>query len=170
MSEEIEKTDHSESTACCPRFDSTPWDGSTHQWEDKLFIKDSIRQIFHIPMPSSITRTIQRMWAKATKVNANLDAKDFLLLAYDPSPWKCEYYMAVAKEVPEADNVKISGTFFSKVFDGPYSAVPKWIKEMEEVLHSQGKKSKKYYFYYTTCPKCAKLYGHNYVVAFAESE
>lgn len=23
-------------------------------------------------------------------------------------------------------------------------------------------------FYYTTCPKCAKLHGHNYVVAFAQ--
>jgi len=24
------------------------------------------------------------------------------------------------------------------------------------------------FFYYTTCPKCAKHYGKNYVVAFAE--
>ena len=33
---------------------------------------------------------------------------------------------------------------------------------------SQGKKAGKYYFYYTSCPKCAKKYGHNYIVAFAE--
>lgn len=32
----------------------------------------------------------------------------------------------------------------------------------------QGKKAKKYYFYYTSCPKCAKKFGHNYIVAFAE--
>lgn len=25
-------------------------------------------------------------------------------------------------------------------------------------------------FHYTTCPKCAKLHGHNYVVAFAQVE
>lgn len=24
------------------------------------------------------------------------------------------------------------------------------------------------YFHYTTCPKCAKKYGHNYVVLFTE--
>lgn len=28
--------------------------------------------------------------------------------------------------------------------------------------------SEKYYFHYTSCPKCAKIYGHNYVVAFAK--
>jgi hypothetical protein len=37
-----------ESTACCPKFDTAPWDGSTHVWEDKLFIRDSIRQFLHI--------------------------------------------------------------------------------------------------------------------------
>ena len=26
------------------------------------------------------------------------------------------------------------------------------------------------YFYYTTCPKCAKKHGHNYVVGFAQVE
>ncbi|MHC1707784.1 MAG: hydrolase [Bacteroidales bacterium] len=27
---------------------------------------------------------------------------------------------------------------------------------------------KKTYFYYTTCPKCAKAYGKNYVVSLVE--
>ena len=43
-----------------------------------------------------------------------------------------------------------------------------WIKEMAEYVAEKGKTVKKYYFYYTTCPKCAKTYGHNYVVAFAK--
>ncbi|MGE5758418.1 MAG: hydrolase [Sideroxydans sp.] len=29
---------------------------------------------------------------------------------------------------------------------------------------------RKLYFYYTTCPKCAKKYGKNYVVILAEVE
>ena len=58
----------------------------------------------------------------------------------------------------------------TKVFDGPYSAVPKWIKEMDAYVKSQGKQPLKYYFYYTTCPKCIKVHGHNYVVAFAQVE
>jgi hypothetical protein len=92
------------------------------------------------------------------------------MLAYDPSPWKSEFYISVTKEVPGAKNVTISGSFISKVFEGPYNAVPKWIKEMDEYLSSINKKGKRYLFYYTTCPKCAKIYGKNYVVAFAEIE
>ncbi|NYT04613.1 MAG: hypothetical protein GKC00_07910 [Candidatus Methanofastidiosa archaeon] len=76
--------------------------------------------------------------------------------------------MTVTKEVPNVKNVRLSGTFISKVFDGPYKDVPKWIKEMDRYLENKGKKAKKYYFYFTTCPKCAEYYGHNYVVTFAE--
>ena len=96
--------------------------------------------------------------------------KNFLLLAYDSSPWKSEFYMAVTREVPGAQNVKLSGTFLSNVFDGHFNSVPKWIKEMDEYVASKGRKTKKHFFYYTTCPKCAKIYGHNYVVAFAQVE
>lgn len=159
-----------ETEACCPKFDTGSWDEKTFVWEDKLFIKDTIPQVFHFPLPGLVNRTMQRMWKKAVDAKATPDIEDFLLLAYDPSPWKCEYYMAVTAEVPDAENAKISGTFLSKVFDGPYNNVPQWIKEMEEYVQAKGKKTKKYYFYYTTCPKCAKIYGHNYVVAFAEVE
>jgi hypothetical protein len=74
----------------------------------------------------------------------------------------------VLKEVPGIENIRLSGTFISKVFDGPYNAVPKWIKVMETFMAAQDKPVLKHYFYYTTCPKCAKLHGHNYVVAFAQ--
>jgi len=76
----------------------------------------------------------------------------------------------VAKEVPGAKNVALSGAFFTKVFDGPYNAVPKWIKETDSQIAAQGKTAKKHYVYFTTCPKCAKTYGHNYAVALAQVE
>ncbi len=163
-------TTKEKTNVCCPPFDTAPWDEKTHVWTDKLFIKDSIPQIFHMPLPGVMGKTIGRMWNIAQANDASPDLKDFLLLAYDPSPWKSEFYMAVTKEIPSADNVKFSGTFLSKVFDGPYNHVPRWIKEMEKYISDQGKKTKKYYLNYTTCPKCAKLHGHNYVVAFAEVE
>jgi hypothetical protein len=39
---------------------------------------------------------------------------------------------------------------------------------MGEYVKSRGREVKKLYFYYTTCPKCAKKYGKNYVVLLAE--
>jgi hypothetical protein len=157
-----------ETQECCPVFDPNPWDNKPHDWVNKPFIKDHLPQLFHIPFPPMMGKVIGRMWNKAQESGAAPEIKDFLLLAYDPSPWKSELYMAVSKEVPDADNVAITGTFFSKVFDGPYNHVPKYIKEVDSYLTCQGTKAKKYYFYFTTCPKCAKKYEHNYIVAFAE--
>ena len=42
------------------------------------------------------------------------------------------------------------------------------VKEMNKYVESKEKKVKKMYFFYTTCPNCAKHYGKNYVVAIAE--
>ncbi|MHB8985422.1 MAG: hydrolase [Eubacteriales bacterium] len=158
------------SDVCCSKFDTALWDEKTHVWVEKIFIKDTVPQLFHIPLPWSVNRTIGRMWNKAQEAKAAPDMKDFLILAYDPSPWKSEFYMAVTKEIPGTENVKLSGIFLSKVFDGPYNAVPKWIKEMDKYVTSNGKTTQKYYFYFTTCPKCAKIYGHNYVIVFAKVE
>ena len=158
-----------QSGECCPKFDPAPWDEKTHIWKDKLFIRETLPQLFHMPLPWMVGRMIGRMWKKAQDAGAAPDLKDFLWLATDPSPWRSEHYVHVTKEVPNAENATITGTFVSKVFDGPYSAVPRWIKEMDGYLAEHGTKSKKYYFYFTTCPRCAKKYGHNYVVAFAQS-
>lgn len=157
-------------TDCCAEFDPATWDGKVTTWKDKRFIKDSIPQFLHMPFPPMFARKMTRMWEEAQHAGAAPEIGDFLFLTYDPSPWKSELYLAVNKEVPNADNVTLSGEFVSKVFDGPYNAVPEWIKEMDGYLASQGKTAKRYYFYFTTCPKCAKNYGHNYAVVFAETQ
>ena len=90
------------------------------------------------------------------------------MLCYDPSPWKSEINITVTKEVPGANNIKISGTFLSKTFDGPYNAVPKWMKEMEDYAKKNNKEIIKQYVHYAYCPKCAKKYGHNWAIVFAE--
>ncbi|MCF8301899.1 MAG: hypothetical protein K9I94_01385 [Bacteroidales bacterium] len=153
---------------CCPPVDTSVWNHKTHEWENKLFIKASIPLFFHMPFPSKVNKVITQLWEQANEAGTDMEEKDFLLLARDDSAWKGHYYLAVDKEIPGADNTKISGTFISRVFDGPYSGIPRYIKTMNKELEEQGKKAKDYYFYYTTCPKCAKKYGHNYIIAFAE--
>ena len=157
-----------QSQLCCPKFDPAPWEGKTHVWKDKPFIMESLPEFMHMPFPPMIAKAMGKMWKAAQDAGAAPEMKDFLCLAYDPSPWKGELYTACTNEVSGANNVNLSGTFISNVFDGPYNAVPKWIKEMDKYLVEQGKKALKYYFYYTTCPRCAKIHGHNYVVAFAQ--
>jgi predicted nucleic-acid-binding Zn-ribbon protein len=153
---------------CCPKFNPKPWDEKNIKWEGKHFIQDEVKQFMHMPLPGQMDKVIKRMDKAAREAGAAVPVEDFLLLAYDPSPWKSEMYMAVTKEVPDAKNVRLTGNYISKVFDGDYNEVPIWIKEFEQYLGNLGEKAKKYYFYYTICPKCAKKYGHNYVVAIAE--
>ncbi len=155
---------------CCPKFDPSPWDKKTVVWKEKLFLKDSIPQFFHIPFFPMVGKKITEMWDKAKKAKADPEMKDFLMLFYDLSPWKSEFYLSLTKDIPNENVVKLSGTFLTMVFDGPYNAVPKWIKEIEKYAKEKNKVIKKHYFYYTTCPKCAKKYGHNYVVSFTEVE
>jgi hypothetical protein len=40
-------------------------------------------------------------------------------------------------------------------------------QDMARYAASKGRAIDKLYFGYTTCPKCAKAYGHNHVVLFA---
>jgi hypothetical protein len=42
------------------------------------------------------------------------------------------------------------------------------VGEMTDYVQQQGRQLETLYFFYTTCPKCAKHYGKNYVVAVAK--
>lgn len=155
-------------TPCCPEFDPKLMDKKTLNWKNKLFIKSSVLCLFHIPL--NMGSVISKMWQKVQEAGAETELVDFIILSSDVSSWRSEQFLAVRKEVPGLENVKISGTFLTKVFEGPYKEVKNWYGEMGNYVKSQGKIPKKIYFYYTTCPKCAKIYGKNYVVAFAEIE
>ena len=157
-----------EEKQCCPLFNPIPWQEKEHIWKDKPFVKTYVKQIFHIPL--NMGQVITKMWASINDANAQPSDEDFLILAYDPSPWKSELYFSVTKPVEGLENVTLSGKYITKVFDGPFNDVPKWISEFDIYLEKKNLKALKYYFHYTTCPKCAKKYGHNYVVAFAQIE
>lgn len=61
----------------------------------------------------------------------------------------------------------LKGKYLTKVFEGPYKDAKKWYDAIIDYAKSKGKKAGKVYFFYTTCPKCAKHYGKNYVIALA---
>jgi len=151
-------------TGCCPRFDPEPWDEKEITWQDKLFVKDRVKSFFHIPL--NFGQVIIRNMEKVSKADAL--TPEPLTLSDENSLWGSDLYIAVSKEVPDAQLEKISGTFLTKAFEGPYKDAPKWAKQMQEYVGSKGKNLKKLYFFYTTCPKCAKYYGKNYTILVAQ--
>ena len=54
------------------------------------------------------------------------------------------------------------------MFQGAYSDAPKWCEAMQGVETSRGRRVETLYYFYTTCPRCAKHYGTNYVVGVAK--
>ena len=151
---------------CCPPFDPAPWDETRITWEDKKFIKDHVLTLFYMPM--NFGQVMKRLDKTLKETGANMP--DYLCLSDHTSKWNMDLYLAVDKEVPGAENVKLSGKFFSKVYEGPFKDTGKWCKDFEALAETKGIKIKKLYMWYTTCPKCAKKYGKNYVVILGEVE
>jgi hypothetical protein len=122
-----------------------------------------------MPFPPMIGKKIVKMLKTAEESKMEIQNKeDILILFADPTPFKSEIYLSTTGDVSNAENVKFTGTFVSKVFDGPYNAIPKFIKQMDEFLATKDKKAKKYYVHYAYCPGCAKKYGSNSMILFAE--
>lgn len=158
-----------EKNECCPVFHPKNWDEKTFNWHNKTFIKATVPTLFHIPFPKTIEKKITNLMKMAEDSNKMPEnPEDILMLFTDPNPFKSELYLSVTGHVPNADNMTITGEFLTKVFDGSYNALPKFMKQMNAYLSQQGKTAKKYYVHYAYCPKCIKKYGHNYTVLFAE--
>lgn len=151
-------------TGFCEPFDPQPWQAKQIVWKDKLFVKDHITSFLHIPL--NMGQKIVKNMELIDKAKAQ--AKYQLMLTDENSLWGSDIYIDVTKNVPGAQMTTLSGTFLTKVFEGPYQNVGKWASEMEEYVKSKNKKLKKIYFSYTTCPKCANAYGKNYVILFTE--
>lgn len=152
-------------TGCCPEFDPKAWDGQSFQFNNKLFMKVTTRSFLHVPfnMGSVMKKAMQAVDAAGAR-----KGDGYIMLSDDVSPWKCHHYISIDKEVPGAEMVRLSGTYLAKVFEGPFKNAGAWYKQLVEYVGSRGAKLVKVYFSYTTCPRCAKIYGKNYVVGFAQ--
>lgn len=155
--------DNSE-TGCCARLDPAQWDGRTFDWKEKPFLKDHVRAFLHVPWNFG---SVMSRDQKAIE-EAGAYPEQPVWLTEETSPWGSDLYVAVDREVPNARIEKLSGTFVTRVFEGPYRDVGKWIAEMKARVASMGRQMSHLYFYYATCPKCAKRFGKNQVVLFAQ--
>jgi len=153
-----------ENEECCPKFNAEPWDDKRNEWDNKKFIKDKVFTFFHIPV--NFGKVMTRLSDTVEKADAKMP--DWLCLSHHTSKWNMDVYLAVNKKIPGADNVKLSGKYYSKVYEGPYKDTGKWCKDFETRISSKKMKMKEMYMWYTTYPKCAKKYGKNYVVIIAE--
>lgn len=161
----MDKLNEQSETGCCARFNPVPWQDKEITWNNKIFVKDHVASFLHIPL--NMGKKIVKNLDLIEKANAKAPYQ--LMLTDEKSLWGADIYIDVSKDVPGAQIATLSGTFLTKVFEGPYQNAGEWAQEMKEYVENKGgRKIKKLYFSYTTCPKCAKAYGKNYVVLFAQ--
>lgn len=164
--ETLPKSSATQEDVCCPPFDPTSWDEKLIMWDKKLFIKDSVKTFFY--MPVNFGRVMKRLNNLVVKHGAEMP--DWLCLSDHTSKWNMDIYLAVDKELAGAQNIILSGSFYCKVYEGPFKDTGKWGVDYNKTMAEKGINIKKCYMWYTTCPKCAKKYGKNYTVFIGEVE
>jgi len=151
-------------TECCPKFDPEPWDGVVIEWENKRFIKEKVCTFFYMPLNfGGVMKKISKKLEQS-----GISMTNSMCLSDHTSKWNMDIFIDVEKVVSGADNVTISGKFLSKVYEGNFKETGNWCKDFEAYARKQSYEVKKWYMWYTTCPKCAKKYGKNYVVILGQ--
>lgn len=154
-------------TGCCPRFKPEGWDNQKLHFDDKKFVRATTRSAMHIPW--NMGSVFRRVQDNIDDVDA-ADPETEIVLSRDISPWESEHFFAVNKdvsEVPEESMTTLSGDFITRVFEGPYRKAKDFEHDMHVAARAMGKTAKDVFFFYTTCPKCSKTYGENYMVGVA---
>ncbi len=179
MSEAIPAMDMTDNpTGCCPRFHAEPWDGKEFNFEGLKFVTVKTRSFFYVPL--NMAPVMRRTQAAAEAAGA-VPKDRYLMLSRESSPWGASHRLLVAGDVPGMETAGLPGTWFAKVFEGPFSQVGSWYRQMAEAMDrkypakadaaGQGpKRSREILSFYTTCPSCAKAYGKNYVVLFGKAD
>jgi hypothetical protein len=152
-------------TGCCPKFNTEGWDAQDLHFRRKKFAHATTRSAMHIPL--NMGNVFARVQGKIEKANAQ-SVDNTIVLSHETSPWKADHYFAVDSDIEGEEMTTLSGDYITKVFEGPYSNMKGWHEEMLALAKSKQAEDKAVYFFYTTCPKCAKAYGKNYVVGVAE--
>jgi len=151
---------------CCPPFDPKPWEDRILEWDNKKFVKESVLTFFYMPL--NFGQKMKKLDSAVTKAGATFAGS--MGLSDHTSKWNMDIYLEVDRDVPGLTNTNLSGRFFTRVYEGSFNETGKWCKDYEEVAKARGMSIKKWYMWYTTCPKCAKKYGKNYVVIVGQVE
>lgn len=148
---------------CCPPFHAEAWDDKIHDWKEKNFIREKVCTFFFMPL--NFGQVMKRVFEKVNLAGAGF--ADHLGLSYHTSRWNMELLIAVDREIAGAENITLSGNFYSRVYEGPYSDTGKFCNDFDAAVKVRGLACKKRYMWYVYCPKCAKKYGKNYTVILA---
>ncbi len=151
---------------CCPPFHPEEWEDKVFEWDNKMFIRSKVCTFFYMPL--NFGQVMRKIDVKIKKAEAEII--DNMCLSDHISRFKMNVLMPVNKEIESLESEKLSGKFYCKVYEGPFSDTSKWCNDYKQAVQSKGFRIVKWYMWYTTCPKCAKKYGKNYTAIICKVE
>lgn len=152
-------------TGCCPRFHPVGWDRQSLHFDNKRFVRATTRSKDHVPV--DMAEVFGRVFEEMMEEGVFDEAHPFVL-SRDLSAEQSEHLFAVDGDVPGEEMVTLSGHYRTRVFDAPYEEAPVLLGGFAHELAKDGEEVGDSYIFYTTCPKCAEAYGHNYMVVVDE--
>lgn len=161
----------SKTNPCCPKFDPSRYVNKELTLDGKLFVQDTVYSLFYIPI--TFGRVTNRVLTKLVDNQADPLPEEVMTLqqVYPCSPWSSQVFFLATKEVEGLATTNLPGKFLTRVYQGPYSDVGKWVKDIQEIVKKdKGHDTKQILAFHPYCPGCIKHYGENYVVMMAEIE
>lgn len=153
-----------EGVCCCPRLKPEDFDRKVFGWKDKPFYKAKYLSFFRMPLTygSAVKNAMAELKSR------NLAADPMLMLSGEESMFYSSLLVEMSRDDSTVPVRKLSGRFLSMLFEGSYRNTSRWVKETVEYCKSQGHETTELYFFYATCPKCARHYGKAQTVIFAK--
>ena len=146
-------TTRGDQTGCCPRFLPEEWDEKIFTLDNLKFVKARTKSFMY--MPINMNKVYSYVFDEVDKARARHEST-YLVLSKDISSFKCDHYFLVEADVPNLDETRMDGNYLTKVFEGPYKDMGKWMSVMKLYVKSSGHESDDIFSFYTTCPKCSK--------------
>ncbi|WGW06023.1 hydrolase [Tropicibacter oceani] len=152
-------------TGCCAKFNPVGWDNRMLHFRDKPFVRALTKSALHVPlnMGRVFTRVLRHL-----EDGGACDPEQMIVLSRDLTAWEAEHLFAVTRKVDGEDMTTLTGDFITRVFEGPYHKAKDWVHDMQVTARAIGRQPGAVYMFYTTCPRCAKVYGQNYVVGLVQ--
>jgi hypothetical protein len=151
---------------CCKILSPQEWDKKEIIWRDKPFYRDKYWSFLHVPL--DFGRKIVRGLEKIKEAGL---ASEQMVLSKGDGLWGGDMLIPISRNAERFETEVITGKFFTRLFEGHYGDMRKWISETKKWCKGKGFDVQEFIFWYATCPKCAKKYGDKVqVVVFAKVE
>jgi hypothetical protein len=151
---------------CCKILNPAEWDKKEIVWRDKPFYKSHYTAFFHVPL--NLGKKIVEGIGKIEEAGLT---DEQMMLSRNDTMWGADLLIPVKSKTDFFDTELVTGRFFTRLFEGHYGDMRKWIRETRIWCRGKGLDPEEFIFWYATCPKCAKKRGDKVqVVVFAKVE